>query len=105
MIKHIIKDEFKKLALESKKLVIVDFYASWCGPCLYMEPVLEEVAAENIDNVDFFKVNIDEERDLAIDQSIVSIPTLIFIKNGLIIFKHTGTISKEDLLSKINTIL
>jgi thioredoxin 1 len=101
----IIKDQFKELALESKKLVIVNFYASWSGRSLHMIPLLEEVAEKNKDKIDFFKVNVDEEPDLVMDLSIVSIPTLIFIKNGSIEFTQTGPISKEDLLSKIKTLL
>lgn len=105
MIKHLENDEFQKLVLESKQPVVVDFYATWCGPCQYMEPVIEEIAQEMEGKVNVYKVNIDEARDLAIDQGIVSVPTFIFVKDGKVVSKNVGTLSKQDFLAKINSIL
>jgi thioredoxin 1 len=105
LVKNVTKDNFKKLVLESKEPVVVDFYAIWCGPCQYMEPTLEDAAEDFEGKVNFFKVNIDESRDLAIEQNITSIPTLMFIKDGKVLLRHVGTLSLEEIEDKINTIL
>ena len=105
LVKNVTKENFKKLVLESKEPVIVDFYAIWCGPCQYMEPTLEDAAEDFEGKVNFFKVNIDESRDLAIEQNITSIPTLMFVKDGKVLLRHVGTLSLEEIEEKINTIL
>jgi thioredoxin 1 len=105
LVKTVTKDNFKKLVLESKEPVIVDFYAIWCGPCQYMEPTLEDAAEDFEGKINFFKVNIDESRDLAIEQNITSIPTLMFVKDGKVLLRHVGTLSLEEIEEKINTIL
>ena len=105
LVKTVTKENFKKLVLESKEPVIVDFYAIWCGPCQYMEPTLEDAAEDFEGKVNFYKVNIDESRELAIEQNITSIPTLMFIKDGKILLRHVGTLSLEEIEEKINTIL
>ncbi len=105
LVKTVTKENFKKLVLESKEPVIVDFYAIWCGPCQYMEPTLEDAAEDFEGKVNFFKVNIDESRELAIEQNITSIPTLMFIKEGKVLLRHVGTLSLEEIEEKINTIL
>jgi thioredoxin 1 len=105
LVKTVTKDNFKKLVLESKEPAIVDFYAIWCGPCQYMEPTLEDAAEDFEGKVNFYKVNIDESRDLAIEQNITSIPTLMFIKDSKILLRHVGTLSLEEIEDKINSIL
>ena len=73
--------EFKEL-LEKEGLVLVDFYATWCGPCKMMTPVLEELAEELKDDLTIAKIDVDEESDLASEYRISSIPTLVLLKNG-----------------------
>ena len=105
LVKNVTKENFKKLVLESKEPVVVDFYAIWCGPCQYMEPTLEDAAEDFEGKVNFFKVNIDESRDLAIEQNITSIPTLLFVKDAKIVLRHVGTLSLEEIEDKINSLL
>jgi len=105
-MKHITNyEEFQKLVIESVRPVVVDFYAVWCGPCQYMEPVFVEASDDFAGKVDFYKVNIDDARDLAIDHGIVSVPTLMFVKDGKVINKHVGAVSKSDLVEILNSIL
>ena len=97
---HITKDNFQSEVIESSKPVLVDFWASWCGPCQKLLPVIEELANE-VTDVKIGKVNVDEERELAKQFRVMSIPTLILIKDGKIA-KHTvGYMTKEEVLDFI----
>lgn len=77
---------------------VVDFWASWCGPCQKMEPIYEEVSEET-DNVEFGKVNMEEHSDLATKYNVKALPTLLMIKNGDVVAKNEGFMDKDELTS------
>lgn len=95
------KENYEAEVLNSKKPVIVDVYATWCGPCQQMEPIIEELEKELADTHKFTKINVDESRDLAVQFGVTSIPTFVFIKDGQVKGKETGYIAKDDLKAKI----
>ena len=93
-------DTFEKEVLNSNIPVLVDFYADWCGPCKMLSPTVDEVANEN-DDIKVVKVNVDEAQDVAIKYQVMSIPTLVVIKNGNEVNRSVGVIDKEEILSMI----
>lgn len=96
-IKHITDvEEFKTQVEESDKLSVIDFWAPWCGPCKMLGPIFEKVSEEYTD-VQFVKIDIDEAQDLAEQFSIVSIPTLIIMKDGEVVDQQMGALSKDQL--------
>ncbi len=86
----------------AKGLAMVDFWAPWCGPCRTQGPIFEEVAAEFGDRVAFGKVNIDDDRDLAVRFGVRSIPTLLLLKDGEVVETKVGLTRKEDLQALLN---
>lgn len=86
-------------------VVVLDFWAAWCGPCRMIAPIIEELAKDNEGKAKICKVNVDEEQELAQKHSVRSIPTLVFMKDGKIIEGIVGARSKSDLQEKINTLL
>lgn len=86
---HFNKDTFEQ-ALNSDKLVMVDFWASWCGPCRMLGPVVEKLAEQYEGKAVIGKVNVDEEQELAVRYGVMSIPTVIFFKNGKEIDRKVG---------------
>ena len=100
MVKIIDEGEFENEVLKSEKLILVDFFANWCGPCKTMAPILEEVSEES-DNFKVAKIDIDKQRDLALDYEIEFIPTMILFKNGKEIDRLQGVVSKQAILEKI----
>lgn len=90
-------DNFEELVLGANKPVLVDFWATWCGPCRMIAPVIEEIAEEN-DDIIVGKVNVDENPELCVKYGIVSIPTLIAFRNGEIIGQKLGAIPKANIL-------
>lgn len=99
-VQEIVSSEFENEVLNSDKKVLVDFYATWCGPCKIISPIIEEVAKENPE-VKFVKVDIDANQELAEKYEVVYIPTLVVIENGKEITKSVGAISKEEILNLI----
>ncbi|MBO5142901.1 MAG: thioredoxin [Clostridia bacterium] len=93
-------ERFEEEVLKSEKTVLIDFYADWCGPCKMMAPVVERVASENED-LKVVKVNIDNEEELAIKYMVMSIPTLVVIKNGEEVNRIVGLVDKPTLESII----
>ena len=89
-------ENFETEVLNSEKTVLIDFYADWCGPCKMLSPIVEQVASENT-NVKVVKINIDDEQDLAIDYGVMSIPTLVVIKNGQETDRVVGVVSKSEV--------
>ena len=89
MIKELTNKDFDNEVLKSKKKVLVDFYADWCGPCKMQTPILKEFAEQGLD-IDIVKINIDNERELATKYGIYSIPTLMLVKNGEILKTEPG---------------
>ena len=87
--------------LESEKLVVVDFWATWCGPCRMLSPILDELAEEMADVIDVVKVNVDDADEIAAQYRIMSIPTLIFFKNGQPVDKTVGAMPKNALEERI----
>ena len=87
--------------LESEKLVIVDFWATWCGPCRMLSPLLDEVEEEMADKVTVVKVNVDDADEIAYRYRIMSIPTLIFFKDGKMVDRTVGAMPKNALVERI----
>ena len=94
---HITKDTFDSIVNQNEKPVLVDFWAPWCGPCQMLGPIIEEIAAER-DDIIVGKINVDEEMELAKKFRIVSIPTVIVLKNGEKAATSIGYKPKADIL-------
>ncbi len=100
---HITKDNFNKEVMETEKVVLLDFWATWCGPCQMIAPILNEVAEECPD-ITVGKIDVDEEQELAMSFGITSIPTLIVIKNGKAVDKAIGMRAKNQILEMIDNV-
>jgi thioredoxin 1 len=93
--------EFSNTVSQSDKLVVVDMWAEWCGPCKMMEPVLEEIAEEYSDKLKVVKLNIDQNQDTPLKFGVMNIPTLIFFRDGKEIDRVIGAFPKKQLLNRI----
>ena len=95
------KENFEKEVINSNQKVIVDFFATWCGPCQMLAPVLEKISNEN-DDLNIVKVDIDESVELAIKYQVEVVPTLVIFKNGNPVKTLEGFRSEKELLEEIN---
>lgn len=98
-------NNFNEEITNTDKIVLIDFFATWCGPCKMLSPIISEIADNYSESVKVCKVNVDENRDLALKYNIMSIPTLIFMKNGEAIKSIVGLCSKSELDNIINDLL
>ena len=99
-VKKVNDETFEQEVLKSNIPVLVDFYADWCGPCKMLSPTVDEVAQEN-DDIKVVKVNVDESQNTAIKYQVMSIPTLVVIKDGNEVNRSVGVIDKEEVLNMI----
>lgn len=97
---HINRESFEKIIAQDGKTVLVDFWATWCGPCRMIAPVLEEVAKERPD-ITVCKVDVDEERELALEYGVSSIPTLLVFRDGKVVNQSIGAMPKERILAML----
>lgn len=101
----ITQENFDAEITNETKPIILDVYATWCGPCQQMMPILEELEKELGDKYKFVKLNVDEAREISIKYGVTSVPTFVFIKDGEVKGKETGYMSKEVLKEKIEAAL
>ncbi len=93
-------ENFEKEVLNSEKTVIVDFYADWCGPCKMQSPIIEEISEKN-PNIKVGKLNVDENPSMAVKYNVMSIPTILIIKEGKVKKQFVGLTAKEEILENI----
>ncbi len=103
-MKQLRGDEFRE-AIESDELVVVDFYADWCMPCRYLSPVLEKLEKEFDGRARFYKVNVDENQDLAFEFGIASIPTVLFFRKGKVVGGFIGAMPESAVRTEIEKAL
>ena len=94
-------ENFEEEVMKSNIPVVVDFYADWCGPCKMMSPIIDEIANEMGETVKVGKVNVDEEQSLAIQFGVMSIPTIVIIKNGKVTKTFVGVQNKENIIKEL----
>ena len=104
MIHYIDSNQIIDEILKNDKLVILDFFATWCVPCQMLTEVLHEVDKENGEKVEIFKIDVDNETDMAVRYGVTAMPTLIFFKNGEEIERRVGLLEKEEINELINDI-
>ena len=97
---NINKNNFRNEVLDSEKPVLLDFWASWCGPCRMVSPIVDEIAAERSD-IKVCKINVDEQPELAARFGVMSIPTLVVMKNGKVINQAVGARPKAQILAML----
>ena len=102
MVKELNSSEFQNEVLNSKETVLIDFFATWCGPCKMLSPVIEEIDSELSGKVKVYKVDVDKSGDLASNFSIMGVPTVMVFNGGKAVDKLVGFQPKETLLSTIN---
>lgn len=98
---HITKENFENEVLKSDRPVLLDFWASWCGPCRMVSPIIDEIAVETTDKK-VCKINVDEQPELAQAFGVMSIPTLVVMKDGEVVGQSVGVKSKEAILHMLN---
>lgn len=101
-ILDVTRDNFEEEVLKSEKKVLIDFYADWCGPCKMLAPIVEEVASEH-EELKVVRINVDNEESIAMDYQVMSIPTLVLIKDGKEVDRVIGYVQKrviENLIEK-----
>ena len=103
MAQVITNSNFESILVGSKP-VMVDFWAAWCGPCRVLSPTVDEIADQYADVITVAKCNVDDAEEIAMRYRIMSIPTLLFFKDGQVVDKRVGVVSKEEIVSIINSI-
>lgn len=101
MVQHFNDSNFSQEVLEADLPVMVDFYADWCGPCRMVSPIVEELASQYDGKVKIGKVNVDESVSVAQKYNVMSIPTLLFIKNGQVVDQVVGALPKDKIQQKL----
>lgn len=91
------KSNFDEKVLKSDKKILVDFFATWCGPCKMLSPILEEASKSYIGKVDFYKVDIDKDMELAKNYGVMSVPTICIFEKGNIVNKSIGVIDEAEI--------
>ncbi len=99
------EDNFTQEVLQSDKPVLVDFWATWCGPCRMIAPIIDQISTEMATQVKVGKVDVDDNNGLASTYGVRSIPTLIIFKNGEVVDTIVGATSKDAIVSKLNAVL
>ena len=97
MVKQIESKEFKEVIKEGK--IVVDLFATWCGPCKMLSPILDEIS-EEIKTTNFYKIDVDDNEDIAREYNVMSIPTILIFENGELKNKIVGLKSREDLVEQ-----
>lgn len=87
--------------IQSEKPVLVDFFATWCGPCQQLGPILKEVKDELGDNVSILKIDVDKNQQLAVQYQVRGVPTMLLFKNGKQVWRQSGLVFKNDLVREI----
>lgn len=101
---HITRNNFKDVVMQSGKPVLIDFWATWCGPCRMQSPIIDELAREMGDTAVVAKLNVDDNPDLASQFSVMSIPTLVVVKNGKVVARKVGVTPKANLISLLTSV-
>ena len=99
---NVTSENYESEVLKSDRKVLIDFYADWCGPCKMMSPIIDEIAEEMKETVKVGKINVDENQDLAMEYGVMSIPTIVILKNGEVQKTFVGVTDKEEIKQALN---
>lgn len=100
----ITQDNFDQVVVKETKPILLDIYATWCGPCLLMNPILDELESEMGESCVFAKLNVDEAREISNKYGVSSVPTFIFIKDNVVLARETGFVGKQVLQAKLKSV-
>ena len=104
-INHVSDKTFESEVINSKKPILVDFWAEWCGPCKQIAPILEEISKEKVNELNIAKINIDENPNIPSKYLVRGIPTLMFFKDGEVIDTKVGSMPKSSIVEWINSLI